>query len=848
MDLHHPGKRRSRRTNYVAKKFLRGKKGHKTNFMALYFMAINRFIGPFLFLSLSALVALYFWEPLTQSVLFIERDLPVFFFPPLKLWTEALKAGELPLWNPYIFCGQPLFASLQTAILYPPNLLLLLLPIDFAFNLTIILHFLLAGWFIYLLTRELGGSRMAGVLAAVSFSFGGFLLSVHNVLSTLQSIIWVPLIFFFILRAVKKRSWSYGLLTAFSVLIQFLGGGIEIFLLTQAAVVGIGLFPRMLVKEMEIAPWQWRLQIFSIIYLLFLGLGAVQIFPFLEMVRLSIRNIGFSFYEATRWSLNWKELIYIFLPDFFWRGAKFYYEDQNWLKSIYLGIIPLVLVFFYFTGKDRRRIWFGLLLLIPLLMALGRNTPLYKILFAYIPGLNKIHYPVKFYFLTNLFLCILTGLGWDALSQRFRDQPHKKMIFLKKISLILALICVFFLLGLSLFQDFFIGTLKTFIVLGHDRPWELNLHNLSRVIFFSLLTFLFFSFLADRKLSFGWGRLCVTVLLLADLFLGNWGQYKYVDRKEFYKPGPNLQIALSDPSLFRVYTDIKVLKSVSFADKEKSITNLFFQERFNLDYTMIHRIYNSSGFPVLVYKPYKDLLNLLETSPYPQATDLLRIMNVKYLLWHEPLNDPSFKLLRKGDLHLSPQEESKPIPDRPPPYKPIVPLLYENQKVLPRAYLASGFRVVHNEKEMRDLITTKGFDPVQTVLLEEVPVSPRPSKGSLPDGDSLRILKYSLNQIQLTASCMASRLLFLSETYYPGWKVWIDGKREKIYRANHAFRAVALGPGHHTITFSYQPFSFYLGLLISSLTFLGLLVFLIFFRKKSLRKINQEELPCPPVT
>ncbi len=77
------------------------------------------------------IIFLYFWEALTQSKLMVERDLPIFFFPNLKLWVEAVKAGELPLWNPYSFSGQPLFASLQTGILYPPNLLLLFFPLEF---------------------------------------------------------------------------------------------------------------------------------------------------------------------------------------------------------------------------------------------------------------------------------------------------------------------------------------------------------------------------------------------------------------------------------------------------------------------------------------------------------------------------------------------------------------------------------------------------------------------------------------------------------------------------------------------------------------------------------------------
>ncbi len=106
-----------------------------------FFMDKSRGVGTLLLLAFAGLIFLYFWEALTQSKLMVDRDLPIFFFPNLKLWVEAVKGGELPLWNPYSFSGQPLLASLQTAILYPPNLLLLFLPLDFAFNLTIAVHF-----------------------------------------------------------------------------------------------------------------------------------------------------------------------------------------------------------------------------------------------------------------------------------------------------------------------------------------------------------------------------------------------------------------------------------------------------------------------------------------------------------------------------------------------------------------------------------------------------------------------------------------------------------------------------------------------------------------------------------
>jgi hypothetical protein len=796
-------------------------------------MSKGRLYPTVLLLPFSVLILFYFWEPLTHSVIFIERDLPVFFFPPLKVWTEAIKSGEFPLWNPYSFGGQPLLASLQTAVLYPPNILLLLLPLEFAFNLTIVLHFFLAGCFIFLLCRRLGGSTGAGALAALSFSLGGFLLSVHNVLSTLQSVTWAPLVFYFLLTAFMRKSRGHVLTAALAILFQFLGGGIEVFLLTQVLILFLGFFPEALLPERPAAPPAWRLKAVLFVFLAVAGLGAIQILPFLEMVDQSIRQTGFPYEEATRWSLGWKNLMYIFLPDFFWRGAKYYYIDQNWLKSIYLGIIPLILGLFFFLDRDRRRVWLAALLVIPLLLALGKNTPFYRIPFILVPGFDKIHYPVKFFFLTNLLLCLLTGLGWDALARRLEQDPRAKLRALKWLSLFLSLACAGLLLGISFFKDLFLGR---FAAVAYDRPGELDIHNLSRLFFFSLMTFLLFSFLADRKLPRRRGLAGILLVLTADLFLGNWGHYKVADRRAFYAPGPILQRVLDDPSLFRVYTDPRVLKSLTYGVGDEKVIQLFYQERFNLDYTQLHGIYNASGFPVLVYRPYRDLLSLLESSPGPQATDLLRFMNVKYFLWPEEVNDPAFKLVEIGRPHLMVLEEKKPSPYQPPPYRPMVPLLYENLGVLPRAYLAPSFQVVPDEKEMRDLLVRKAFDPARTVLLQERPGFPAAKPDRIADKDSLRFLRRELNRLHLEVSCQGPRMLFLSETFYPGWQVWVDSRKEKILRANHAFRAVALGPGSHRVVFSYRPLSFFLGLMISLGTAILLAGALLWFKIRRRRR------------
>ena len=214
------------------------------------------------------------------------------------------------------------------------------------------------------------------------------------------------------------------------------------------------------------------------------------------------------------------------------------------------------------------------------------------------------------------------------------------------------------------------------------------------------------------------------LLLTADLFLGNWGHYRKVDRKTFLSSSPNIHQVKSDPSQPRVYTDPILLRALVRPEGKEIPLENFLQERFYLDYPIIHRVFNAFGFPVLVFKPYKDLIVLLETSPQPQATDILRLLNVKYLLWSGPLEDPAYSLIRKLEPYQIVLDRKSRDADRPFASRKIAPHFYEVLNVLPRAQLVPNYRVVKTERELGDLIKTKGFDPVRTVLLEEEPAFP----------------------------------------------------------------------------------------------------------------------------
>jgi uncharacterized membrane protein YfhO len=98
------------------------------------------------------------------------------------------------------------------------------------------------------------------------------------------------------------------------------------------------------------------------------------------------------------------------------------------------------------------------------------------------------------------------------------------------------------------------------------------------------------------------------------------------------------------------------------------------------------------------------------------------------------------------------------------------------------------------------------------VLLEEAPLSlTLPLEEGGKGGGEVEFLSESNNRLSLKVEAKGGGILILSDTYYPGWKVFVNGKEEKILRANYNFRAVPLSRGVHRVEFVYAPLSFKLG-------------------------------------
>ena len=91
------------------------------------------------------------------------------------------------------------------------------------------------------------------------------------------------------------------------------------------------------------------------------------------------------------------------------------------------------------------------------------------------------------------------------------------------------------------------------------------------------------------------------------------------------------------------------------------------------------------------------------------------------------------------------------------------------------------------------------------------------------DNSSCQIKEYNMNNVIITADMKNPGFLILTDTYYPGWKVYVDGVEKEILIADYLFRSVFLEKGSHKVEFIYDPLSFKIGLWITCITLISML-------------------------
>jgi len=161
--------------------------------------------------------------------------------------------------------------------------------------------------------------------------------------------------------------------------------------------------------------------------------------------------------------------------------------------------------------------------------------------------------------------------------------------------------------------------------------------------------------------------------------------------------------------------------------------------------------------------------------------------------------------------------------------------VYKNRNALPRAYFATDVVEVHNSAESLDKMRSPAFNPALQTVIENSDSSSPSSVGNLsgngiPQTSTATITSDKRNTVSIQTENEQDGLLVLSDNYYPGWRATIDGAPARILRANHTMRAIAVPAGRHLVSFVFMPAAFFLSMYVSIsataviLAFLGLSV------------------------
>ncbi len=133
--------------------------------------------------------------------------------------------------------------------------------------------------------------------------------------------------------------------------------------------------------------------------------------------------------------------------------------------------------------------------------------------------------------------------------------------------------------------------------------------------------------------------------------------------------------------------------------------------------------------------------------------------------------------------------------------------IYENQMVLPRAFLARQVEVVADDDAVLQALSDPGF-PVGHLVATSNPLQPG---AAAPGGGTVEVVSYAPERIEIQAESPGGGHLVVSDAFYPGWVAEVDGEAVPIRRVDFYFRGIWIEAGAHTVVMRYQPMSLWLG-------------------------------------
>jgi hypothetical protein len=715
------------------------------------------------------LVAFWFsWGVLRQRALRGEGspsyDIYAYFYPNILYALRALQDGHGLLWNRLQNCGQPFFANPQTALLYPPNWIFLLLDVDAALIILPALHLLIGAFGTYALCRQIGLRRSSALAGSLAFQLGGNAVALAAWMPNISgAYAWMP-VAAWLLEKVLRTGTVYQLAALVVVLaVQLFAGYPQIAFFTYLI-----LLVRIAWK-VATEPAGWRTAALAALALIVAPLlASIQLLPGAEMAAESVRSAALATSESDLMVVSWQKLRELAEARATGPGTTF--------SLIACALAGAGL------WNGRRSGVVGCYALLALLFMLLSFDNVFSQAYRLLPmsstfrGLDRFLWPAGFCF------SVLVAFGVESIHLARTDRRGHQSSR-----------------AFQLFGGLVLGA-TTYLWLGRwaSLPWEWALAVTLAAVVVSL---------ARRPGVRATYAMIVVALLGANLVA--------------LARGPQHSLLGSAPAVLR-------RNATAFVAVRERLTveNRIVAAGENPDFSVMRKSPSVFGIPGIAdYEPltsrryaeyyvkmmygarndlWMDNLNQFYymTSAVPGNLPLLNLTAARFLTVDlrnpAPSTSSRFSLLRQfGSVSL-----------------------FENPGALPRAFFIPLARVIPEKRDVLRTLSSRTFPVRDLALLTETPADG--FLGVTGSIGSARIDSDQSEVLTLTAFSDSGGFVFVADQFYPGWIATVNDVAMPILNANYAFRLVRIPPGASTVVFRYEPTSLRAGATISIVTLLSL--------------------------
>jgi hypothetical protein len=832
-------------------------------------------------LILAAMALLFFARFLRTDTIFLMRDLFQKHYPLHIYSSEILRHGALPLWNPYTGCGEPFLANIEGAVLYPPNLLYLVLPVTLATAALVIFHTWLTAAGGYALCRVWRVSRLGSLLAATMLSFNTYWLTRIEFLPSHATMAWFPAVLLLYALWARSRRARWIALAGLALGMQMLAGHPESVLFPLGA---IALYAVMLGLWEARERKRWGalfppVAAFAVLCALAILLAMAQILPTWELVRASSVHSGVVDPEVSKASVNPGMLATLLMP--FLYGVPGYVGRywswpqlscfEYWCGSFYVGVVAMVVLVGALLMRiaapstersaakperaqrkgaparaDRPPAWLRVrmpfllaLLAGSTLYAMGRYTPFFWACWRALPFLQKFRWPSKSMIGAVFALSVLAGLALDYLSetpertgrdgrrlQRMLAQWWTFSLFVLGAAFVGACLADGGRVGRLVLEKYFnLASLQPYEV--HRIPWTALGRDAAKLMLLALVAPVLVLLWSSRnrlRTAAGW---LLVGLAYADLFVTGRtlvpaGSADLLVRRSTDVP------AQGDLGLARIFK-VEAPGQYTYGETDENVFRCA-REGLVMSWPIADHVFAVNAEGNFKLAGVMNLSAYCEdpTKPLDLRFRLLRMSNtdrvVLYSNADRPPNCPSLLDHYASGSALEPAR-----------MEPIT-------EALPRAYVVGGPWMPAAGRSPFDGIAHGDFSFREAALVERSGPWANEFSDLRPGSVQQKVTRVAygadLNSLAIDLWSGREALLVVTDAWYPGWSATVNGRAAPVAEVNAFQRGVRVPAGYSTVVMRYEPWTVPVGILVSLAALIAIVAWLVHNRSRPTSPTN----------